>query len=245
MQHFVSILNTFHVSDLFSGREGRFPALAALSHSCSLRANTRETRLHMPYPPPRNPTTSSFVTLDNSALGTGITCVGFWEINWNAHRGDTACPHFSSSPSQTVCHVSKLEWELGVITQPRHPRGHLTGALSGFDFADDFAFVDVRQARSGLPASRPHGAGLPAHPSATNQYYIQKSTRGGRETTTDSSPLFSATLAGCTRYSPTRGDVLSRESRGRPKHLDNGFVDSAPTLIPAICCHPAPSWAPT
>lgn len=184
MQHFVSILNTFHRSDLFSGREGRFPVPAAFSHSCSLRANTRETRLHTPYPPPplpkpRNPTTSSFVTLDNSALGTGITCVGFWEVNWNVHRGDTACPHFSSSPSQTVCHVSKLEWELGVITQPRHSRGHLTCAQSGFDFADDFAFVDIRQARSRLPASRPHSTGLPAHLSAINQYCIQKSTQGG------------------------------------------------------------------
>ena len=39
----------------------------------------------------------------------------------------------------------------GVITHPRHSRGYLRGALSGFDFANEFAFVDVRQAQDGLP----------------------------------------------------------------------------------------------
>lgn len=78
-----------------------------------------------------------FIRHPRQLLRSGITCACFWEINWNVHRGDRACLHFSSSLYRTICHVSKLESELGFITHPacshRHPRCALNGSASADD----------------------------------------------------------------------------------------------------------------
>ena len=151
------------------GRGGCLPVWFSLFLAHSKKRKPKLRTRHPSATHAQQPATSSFVTLDNSTLGTRITCVCFWEINRNVHSGDIACPRLLSSLYQMICHVSELECEFGCITHPRRSRGHLRCAPDGFDFANDIAFVDVRTARSGFPASAVNGTGLLATPSAINQ----------------------------------------------------------------------------
>lgn len=165
MQHFVSILNNFHCVKpclwiKFLG-EGRFPALAISSDSCSLTEKNQKIKLFMCFPPPPWKTpphthTSSSVTLDNSGLGTWITCACFWEINWNMHQGDIACPHCSSSLYQTICHMNQPESEFEFITHSRSSHGYSRCALNGFDFANDIDVVEDRCKVEKLPSLSPY-----------------------------------------------------------------------------------------
>lgn len=173
--HFVSILNTFHCGKPCLCNKFLRGDLPDLAHSLGKPANQTPHWLPSPTLPKhthKKPATSSFVTLDNSMLGTCIPCVCFWEINWNVHRGDIGCLHFSSSLYQTICHVSKPESEFGFISHPRLSHGHPRCALNGFDFANDIAFVDDRHRRrrgSQPQPLHPPPSGLLANPSAINQ----------------------------------------------------------------------------